>query len=152
MGNTGCYGCGGVPVGAPMITGGMAPIATGPMFDADPITPGIQTTPGVVTAVGPPRVVGGGPSSIPPIGMRPGPAGFGNGYGGGFGGGFGGADADPITPGFQTRPGVVTAVGPSRTVGGGYGMSPARPGFIPAASMVRFWFDYSFKYLLILLN
>lgn len=134
MGNAGCYGCGGVPVGTPIVTGGLAPMATGPIIDADPITPGIQATPGVVTPVGPPRVVGGGPTPIPPIGMRPGPMGFGN----GFGGGFGGIDADPITPGIQTRPGVVTAVGPSRTVGGGFGMPPARPGFIPAASMVRF--------------
>ena len=143
MGNAGCYGCGGVPVGAPIVTGGMGPMATGPMIDADPITPGIQATPGVVTPVGPPRIVGGGPTPIPPIGMRPGPIGFGN----GFGGGFGGIDADPITPGIQTRPGVVTAVGPPRTVGGGFGMSPARPGFIPAASMVRFWFWLPYKYL-----
>lgn len=121
MGNAGCYGCGGIPVGAPI---GMAPLATGPIIDADPITPGIQANPGVVTPVGPPRVVGGGP-----VGFRPNPVGF---------GGFGAVDADPITPGIQSRPGVVTAVGPSRAVGGGFGGPGVRPGFMPTPSTVRF--------------
>lgn len=135
MGNAGCYGCGGVPVAAPIVTGvGIAPIATGPIIDADPITPGIQATPGVVTPVGPARVVGGAPPIIPPIspvGFRPNPIGF---------GGLGVVDADPITPGIQTRPGVVTPVGPPRVMGGGFGMPAVRPGpgFIPANSMVRF--------------
>ena len=122
MGTTGCYGCGGVPVATPLVTTtGIAPLPTGPLIDADPITPGIQANPGVVTPVGPPRVVGG----APPIGFRPNPMGFSN---------YGAIDADPITPGIQTRPGVVTPMGPPRTIG----MSPGRPGFYPAPSTVRF--------------
>ena len=98
------------------------PVYSAPVLDADPITPGIQSTPGVVTPVGPPRVVGGGPGFGGPIVGGPvigGPVVGGPVYGGpryGYGG-FSrvGAvpDLDPITPGFQTRPGVVTATGPS---------------------------------------
>ncbi len=97
----------------------------------DPITPGIQSNPGVVRPVGPPRVVGGGA----PIGIG-GPIGIGAPRPiGGIG--FGGIDADPITPGIQTRPGVVTPVGPPRVVGGNnFGISAVRPGF--PASTVRF--------------
>lgn len=140
MGTAGCYGCGGVPVPVPVNTG----YGYGGVVDADPITPGIQAQPGVVTPVGPPRVVGGAPVGV----GYGGPVGIG--YGGpvgvgvprpvgpiGFGGGF---DADPITPGIQTRPGVVTPVGPPRMVGGNnFGISAVRPGFIPATSTVRFW-------------
>jgi hypothetical protein len=131
MGTSGCYGCGGVPVPVPVGTGiGMG----GGVIDADPITPGIQATPGVVTPIGPPRVVSGGA----PIGIRtPGPIGVG--VPRPIGVGFGGFDADPITPGIQTRPGVVTPVGPPRVVGGNnFGISAVRPGFIPATSNVRF--------------
>jgi hypothetical protein len=141
MGTTGCYGCGGVPV--PVAYGTGYGTGYGGVIDADPITPGIQATPGVVTPVGPPRVVGGGA----PIGV-----GIGGPVGVGIGGpigvgvqrpiggiGFGGIDADPITPGIQTRPGVVTPVGPPRVVGGNnFGISSIRPGFIPATSTVRY--------------
>ena len=52
------------------------------------------------------------------------PQGFGSAYGGlGFRtSGLGMVDADPITPGIQGQPGIVTAVGPPRIVGG--------PGFV----------------------
>lgn len=52
------------------------------------------------------------------------PQGFGSAYGGvGFRtSGLGMVDADPITPGIQAQPGIVTAVGPPRVVGG--------PGFV----------------------
>ena len=92
MGNTGCYGCGGVPVPTPYpvptgVATGIAPaiiappLATTtrimpPMYggvDMDPITPGIQTRPGVVTPVGPPMVRGGPGAFVG--GMRPGFAG-----------------------------------------------------------------------------
>ena len=102
------------------------PVFTG-VVDADPITPGIQSTPGVVRAVGPPRVTGGpGFAGGPGFVGGPGPV-FGGpvvggtsfvggapryGYGGisRVGGGF---DLDPISPGIQTRPGVITATGPT---------------------------------------
>lgn len=97
----------------------------GGVIDADPITPGIQSTPGIVTPVGPPTIAGGyaplpyrpafggvstvgfgGPTTIIPGGV---------GYpGAGFGGFNRGIDLDPISPGIQTRPGVVTATGPTR--------------------------------------
>lgn len=95
----------------------------GGIIDADPITPGIQSTPGVVTPVGPPTVLPGGYGG--PVGIG-GPVGFGRPIGGPIGGfgtsfvggrpGFG-YDADPISPGIQTRPGVITATGPTM-VGG----------------------------------
>ena len=162
----------------------------GGLVDADPITPGIQSTPGIVTPVGPPTIAGvstyGPPaisSYVPPVstfhtsvvaappilappilpppitalpavtqplvpapvvptftgsvvggpilrptsfpGVRPGfggIGGIGGGLGGigGIGGGIGGirrpgfgVDLDPITPGIQNRPGVVTPTGPS---------------------------------------
>lgn len=101
-------------------------------FDADPITPGNQSTPGIVTATGPSRLVSGGIGqiggvqggvfgglpggvSIPSISTNPH---FGQGIG------FGGIatpgviDADPITPGIQSQPGVVTPIGPPRVVSG----------------------------------
>lgn len=48
------------------------------------------------------------------------PQGFGSAYGGlGFRtSGLGMVDADPITPGIQAQPGIVTPVGPPRVVGG----------------------------------
>ena len=79
----GCYGCGGVPVATPYPVptrvntntnvapvGAPGPVAYGGVVDADPITPGIQSRPGVVTPVGPPRVVGGPGVGAP--GARPG--------------------------------------------------------------------------------
>ena len=93
------------------------PVYSSPIVDADPITPGIQSTPGVVTPVGPPRVVGGGPGFGGPVIGGPvigGPVYGGPRYGyGGFSRVGAVPDLDPITPGFQTRPGVVTATGPS---------------------------------------
>lgn len=194
MGN--CYGGSSVP-GSYGYGGAGVPYAAGyGAVDADPITPGIQSTPGVVTPVGPPQVVSGpgigsigtpgigigtGPIpgvgigsptvGIPPMGIPPtgipsvgfqqtsfqttgpivqggfrppmtGPVGgFGTtfpgagisrpgfgigapgvGVGGpfvpqaGFGGMRGGIDMDPISPGIQTRPGVVTATGPTMRI------------------------------------
>lgn len=143
--------------------------------DADPITPGFQSTPGVVTPVGPPTVTGVSPfagsvvgpsylppvttyappvttyappvttyapsyapSFAPPVAPYPGPivsqpiftppvvappvsvapiGGFRPPVGGfGFGGPRG-LDLDPITPGRQVTPGVVTATGPSYILG-----------------------------------
>lgn len=67
-----------------------------------------------------------------------------NGYGGyGYGPGGGIIDADPITPGIQSTPGIVTPVGPS-TISGiaggpygpppiGYGGSVLPPGGFPSA-------------------
>ena len=147
MGTAGCYGCGGVPVPtpipyAPTVAPYVAPVAPilpiappiiapirRPVFDADPITPGIQARPGVVTQVGAPRMIGG----RPPIGI-------------GYGAGFGGIDADPITPGIQARPGVVSPVGPPRALGGGIGAprlggypgSGLGSGFSPYPSTYRF--------------
>ena len=224
MGN--CYGTGNIPAnyggyGSTYGAGyGYAPgaVGYGGVVDADPITPGIQSTPGVVTPVGPPRITGvgggvgigglgttytpgfggispssgvaiGGPVGVPPIGYGNTAVGFstpspylptggvvggpfaggsvvggpigGVGFGGGpIGGGFGGVpvggvtttttyggprfgawfgpaggvgiggpypgagfgvggfnraiDLDPISPGVQTRPGVLTATGPTR--------------------------------------
>lgn len=190
MGN--CYGGSTVP-GSYAYGNGAQYAAGYGAVDADPITPGIQSTPGVVTPVGPPQVVGGtgvgattfgGPGfaptaapypaggfgattvGVPPIGtgfqqttfqtttsapppfvqggFRPpivsgpvgpvGPVGGFNtsfpaagirpGFGGQVGGPFipqsnfgafnrAGIDMDPISPGIQTQPGVVTATGPS---------------------------------------
>lgn len=124
---------GGVPIsGTPSFatSGPLSPgISTGFGFrpqptvigDADPITPGAQNTPGVVTATGPTRVVPGGgiggmtgPVGLPTLATRPGviPGGIGVGAIGGV------VDADPVTPGIQSRPGVVTQMGPSRVVSG----------------------------------
>ena len=75
-----------------------------PIFDADPITPGIQNNPGVVTPVGPPRVVTG------PRGGPVGPA---------FGGGF-----QPVNP----YGGLGGPVGPVGGFGG--------PGFVPTGTRV----------------
>lgn len=176
MGN--CYGGSSVPGAYSYGTG--VPMAGA--IDADPITPGIQSTPGVVTPVGPPQVVGGQgfgaigtpyqggigvqsvgmpqvgvpQVSVPQVGFqqtsfqtttstpfvqggfRPPFAGGVGGFPGSgitpgvsigapgvIGGGpfipqnnFGrigaGIDMDPISPGIQTRPGVVTATGPTR--------------------------------------
>ena len=104
---------GGVPAmgvtGMPFGTGGFG--AGG--VDVDPITPGIQMQPGVLTATGPSRVVGGGGM------MSSGYRGVGVGFGSiGYGGAAGVVDADPITPGIQSQPGVVTPTGPPRIVGG----------------------------------
>ena len=75
----GCHGCGGIPIANPYpsplpvqpLNGGVsavAPIsprpftpgyAVGGIVDADPITPGIQARPGVVTPVGPSRITSG---------------------------------------------------------------------------------------------
>ena len=74
----GCYGCGGIPIATPypsplavqpLGVSAVAPVApVGPVYqrplgfggvvDADPITPGIQSRPGVVTPIGPPRIAG----------------------------------------------------------------------------------------------
>jgi hypothetical protein len=147
--------------------GGYGYGARGYGYDADPITPGFQSSPGVVTPVGPPTVTGVapfagsvvGPSYVPPITtyappvttyappivpapypvapvvsqpiftppvVAPvgpvGPIGPIGPIGGGFrpyGPGFGGprVDLDPITPGRQVTPGVVTATGPSYILG-----------------------------------
>jgi hypothetical protein len=187
MGN--CYGGSTVP-GNYGYGGAGVPYAAGyGGVDVDPITPGIQSTPGVVTPTGPPQIVGGPgvgaigtpgigintapigigsptigippmgipPTGIPPVGFQqtnfqtspivqggfrppiPGSVGgFGTtfpgagisrpGFGIGtpgvgiggpfvpqanFGGLRGGIDMDPISPGIQTRPGVVTATGPT---------------------------------------
>ena len=123
---------GGIPVpgpssfatGGPSLAGIQAGIGFRPqpsvLTDVDPITPGAQTTPGVVTATGPTRVVPGGPIGrvtgavgLPSIANRPG---FTGGIGVGAVGGV--MDADPITPGIQSRPGVVTQMGPPRVVSG----------------------------------
>ena len=97
------------------------------MIDADPITPGIQAQPGIVTPTGPPRIVGGpgfvgggmmgGGSTMMTSGvMTSGYRGVGiEGVNTTFGGGL--IDADPITPGFQAQPGVLTSVGPPAIVG-----------------------------------
>ena len=112
----------GGPILRPTSFGGVRP---GFGVDLDPITPGIQARPGVVTATGP--TVGAGFGGIG-AGVRPGfggIGGIGGGLGGigGIGGGIGGiggirrpgfgVDLDPITPGIQNRPGVVTPTGPS---------------------------------------
>jgi hypothetical protein len=107
---------------------GFGGIAAGGVIDADPITPGIQSQPGVVTPIGPPRVVSG-PGAIGgrrPSGgiigggiMQSGVVGIGGTQRGLFGGVQGGiVDADPITPGIQSQPGVVTPMGPPRIVSG----------------------------------
>ena len=112
--------------------------AFGSVVDADPLTPGIQAQPGIVTQTGPSVVVGG-------PGMMGGAlsGGFGTsvttsgvtGYGAnaligntavmgntammGNTGFIGGAviDADPVTPGIQAQPGLVTQAGPSQIIG-----------------------------------
>jgi hypothetical protein len=111
---------------------GFGGIAAGGVVDADPITPGIQSQPGVVTPIGPPRVISGpGAIGVGNIGgrfgggvigggiMQSGVVGMGATQGGLFGGVQGGiVDADPITPGIQSQPGVVTPIGPPRIVSG----------------------------------
>lgn len=72
-----CYGSQ-MPVGAGYSYGsgpGSYAYGAGPLIDADPITPGIQTTPGVVTPVGPPRVAGLAGGVVPPYGGSIGPIG-----------------------------------------------------------------------------
>lgn len=150
--NTPAYGYGGYGYGYSQGYGYRS--AVGGVIDADPITPGIQSTPGVVTPVGPPRVVGGSPypgisnfappvatyappiastyqSTYAPVVTQPfvppivaptiGTTIGGPGYIGGPGIGLGrpgfGLDLDPITPGRQVTPGVVTATGPSFVLG-----------------------------------
>lgn len=121
---------GGVPVpgaqfGRPGFPGAF-PGAIRPGFggDANPITPGNQVTPGVVTATGPSQFVQEGLAGrgFPGVGPIPGQPGFVPGQPGFFPGAVGVAggvvDADPITPGIQAQPGVVTPVGPPRFVGG----------------------------------
>ena len=99
----------------------------GTNYDVDPITPGIQTTPGTLTATGPSVVVGGAPFSglrasglIANNVMASGYRGVGiPGVNTTFGATLGGViDADPITPGIQSQPGIVTPTGPPRLVGG----------------------------------
>ena len=63
--------------------------------DADPITPGIQSTPGVVTPVGPPRVTG----AVPPFGM--GTSAYGVGLNPNSGVGFGAQPSSYNYPGFS---------------------------------------------------
>lgn len=126
------------PIGVPTIqTGGFVPGATGiaPGFlrgpgiagDIDPITPGIQTTPGVLTATGPSTIVPGGLGGIGGSTYR------GVGVAGNA---FIGGDADPITPGFQTGPGVVTATGPTTIMRSGFGA--AQGGFVGASGFGGF--------------
>ena len=100
------------PVTQPMM---MSFRPQGTMGDIDPITPGIQTQPGIVTATGPSTLVSGGTSFGLGLGMPAISASRLSGVG------FQTlnpslVDADPITPGIQTRPGVVTAVGPPTIV------------------------------------
>ena len=123
---------GGVPVPGPQfgrpVGGFPGPFPGGirPGFggDADPITPGNQSTPGVVTATGPTQFVQGGIGArgFPGVGPIPGQPGFIPGPNrfipGAVGVSGGVVDADPITPGVQAQPGVVTPVGPPRVVGG----------------------------------
>lgn len=114
---------GGVPFGRPgfPMQGYPGAGAIGGVVDADPLTPGIQAQPGVLTATGPSQVVGGAfgtgmlSSGLRQPGFIPGNVGF-----GGFSGGV--VDADPLTPGIQSQPGVVTAVGPPRVIQAGTGM------------------------------
>lgn len=94
----------------PMVAPLVRPAVT-PVFDADPITPGIQSTPGVVTPVGPPRVVGGPQIGAvrPPFtgGFSPVPTGRpigGIGAPGFSGSTFGGPSFVPVRPGFGARP------------------------------------------------
>lgn len=111
---------GGFPGG---IAGGIAP---GFGVDIDPITPGVQTQRGTLTATGPSTLVGGGMLSSGVIGGAP--AGFQtnvltsgiarSGFQQNFVGG-GLIDADPFTPGIQAQPGVITATGPSTVVSTG---------------------------------
>jgi hypothetical protein len=91
-------------------------IVGGGLIDADPITPGIQAQPGIVTPVGPPTVVSSG--------IKGGSLGFGGPI----------VDADPITPGIQAQAGVITATGPSTVVGntGGFGSTVVGGGLIDA--------------------
>ena len=171
------YGYGGQGYGPGYGPGyGYGSVVGGPIIDADPITPGIQGTPGVVTQVGPSTISGIAPgyggyggyrgsaigiaSALPPVGygtsvypsvnvlppptstiippvmappivppiMSPnvtvtslGPAGglIGGGvpaFGPGMRTGLG-LDLDPITPGIQMNPGLVTATGPSYILG-----------------------------------
>ena len=95
----------GVPGVGTTFTGGIG----GGVIDADPVTPGIQAQPGVVTPTGPPRIISG-PGAI-----------GGAGFTSMARAGFGAVDADPVTPGIQATPGVVTPTGPSQIVSGGYG-------------------------------
>ena len=111
--------------------GGFGAVGGG-LVDADPLTPGIQAQPGTLTATGPTQIVGGAvsggvlSSGIRQTSLIPGNVGF---------GGFSGAgvvDADPLTPGIQAQPGVITATGPSRTVQQGFGGAGGFGGIVDA--------------------
>ena len=89
------------------------------MADADPITPGIQAQPGFVTQIGPAMVVGNTGAVGGALSNALGGTMLGSRLRGSRVIGF---DADPITPGIQTQPGVVTPIGPAQVVGSvGYG-------------------------------
>lgn len=117
------FGVGGVRTSA---LGGFnrGAVGFGGVVDADPFTPGIQAQPGVITATGPSTVVSGGNAITGTLGAIGGAI---SGAVGAIGGALGltssgrnqvaVVDADPFTPGIQSQPGVVTAVGPSRIVG-----------------------------------
>ena len=117
----------GILTGGAGQVGGFSSFIGGNAFgDVDPISPGIQTQPGVLTATGPTTVIAGGAGGLGGIAggvdinrFRTN-GGFGSFNGGVIGGGIGGAvfDADPITPGIQAQPGVVTPMGPPRVIGG----------------------------------
>ena len=101
----------------------------------DPITPGIQTQPGIVAAVGPAKVISGprvsgvnpgfGARLLPhqpivPTFNSTGQLGSTGLIGGEITSGIahGLIDADPITPGIQTRPGIVTPIGSTQVLTG----------------------------------
>jgi hypothetical protein len=119
-GFTGVGFAGGFPGG---VAGGIAP---GFGVDIDPITPGVQTQRGTLTATGPSTLVGGGMLSSgliggAPIGLQSNLLASGiarSGFQQNFVGG-GLVDADPITPGIQAQPGVVTPIGPPTVVSSG---------------------------------
>ena len=140
--NAGAFNAGGFSSGL----SGFGGMGGGFGVDADPITPGNQSQPGVVTPTGPPQIVGNiGMSGVQPTMTNsisyPGVMGTGVGVFPGMAtqqsaaymqqgsiplqssiaGGFVGAgslvDADPLTPGYQSAPGVVTPTGPSRVIG-----------------------------------
>ena len=118
--------------------GGIGYGASSGIVDADPITPGVQAQAGIVTPTGPPRVVSGpgalgmasgiaasgyrGVGGVGVGGLGVGNVGFSN-VNTNLAGGFaaGGIDADPITPGIQSQPGVVTPIGPSKVISQGTG-------------------------------
>jgi hypothetical protein len=110
MMSSGIGGVGIAGVSGALIGGGSASV-----IDADPITPGIQSQPGIVTPVGPPVIVGG-------------PGAIGTSISGALGGTMLNSrmlnsqrivDADPFTPGIQ--PALVTTINPN-VVGYGSGL------------------------------